>query len=101
MASSRKRERSQEHEVQEGKTQTSTFYTGGLKHLLKDERKAAGLTLKQLSKKSGVAYMTLWRFEHGHYGSVSTLAKITEAMGIGVPHINFLANAKPRRAKGK
>lgn len=72
-----------------GKSGTLTYYTGGLKHLLKDERKNAGLSLRQLSEKAGVSYNTLWRFEHGQYGSVATLSKITDAIGIGLPKINL------------
>ena len=44
-------------------------------------RKAKGVTIKELSEKSGVPYSTIRRFEHSGEMSFTSLVKIASALG--------------------
>lgn len=51
---------------------------------IREERKAAGLTLKQLEAVSGVSFKTISHWEHGHIPAVDKLDRVLEALGISI-----------------
>lgn len=60
----------------------------GIGSRIRSLRKESGLTLEQLSKKSGVALATLSRLENGKgQGTFRTHRKIAEALGLSLPEM--------------
>ena len=51
---------------------------------IREERKAAGLTLKQLGAISGVSFQTISHWEHGHVPPVDKLDKVLKALRISI-----------------
>lgn len=57
-------------------------------HRIRDLRQEAGLTLEELSKKSGIALATLSRIENGKMtGTLQSHMNICKAMGITLPRL--------------
>lgn len=56
-----------------------------LRHILNRRRAEAGLTLEQLSERSGVSRQTILNLSSGkYYGDLRTWLKLSKGLGIGM-----------------
>ena len=52
---------------------------------MREARRKAGLSLRQLEEKSGVHYQTIWRIEQGNNnGTINIIELLADALGMSI-----------------